>query len=232
MTATAADLNVALLHDIAAVAAALGHPTRLNIANLLAQAEKPVDWLADQAGESLANTSAHLRVLAAAGLVSSERRGRHVFYRLASDRVLHVLVAVRNAAEAVSPAVRETARALTADLPEIAGSGESLMNQVRRGRFALLDLRPPDEYAAGHMPGARSFPFDSLDAQLEALPRTRPLAAYCRGPYCAMAVDGVRRLRGRSLNALRVPFGMAEWRAAGLPVEIGATSRRPNGGRG
>lgn len=209
-----------LYDKFARVGQALSSPTRLRMLNLLAQTERSVDDLAARLGESRANTSAHLKVLRQAHLVEGRRDGRRVFYGVAGDQALRLWLALRDMGLAEIPEAREAMRQYASE-PAAMGrlDAQALAEKVRRGDVVLIDLRPADEYAAGHLPAARSVPFDELEQRLEDLPRDKELIAYCRGPYCVAAIKGVRALREAGLDARRLYEGVAEWRAAGRRLE-------------
>jgi rhodanese-related sulfurtransferase/predicted transcriptional regulator len=212
--------KAALFDAQASVAQALGSGRRAEIVDLLAQGERSVEEIATEIDQSVANTSQHLQVLARAGLVRSRRQGTRIFYRLASERVSELWVAVRDVA------VRHVAEAgVLAD--EYLGerdeveqlSAEELEQRLARDEVVVLDVRPEPEYRAGHIAGARSAPLPVLASLLPKLPRRREIVAYCRGPYCVFADDAVRLLRARGMKARRLDVGFPEWRRAGLPVE-------------
>jgi rhodanese-related sulfurtransferase/predicted transcriptional regulator len=213
--------KAALFDAQASVAQALGSGRRAEIVDLLAQGERSVEEIAGEIGQSVANTSQHLQVLARAGLVRSRREATRVYYRLASDRVAELWAAVRDVA------VRHVAEvSVLADeyLGERDGveqlSAEELERRLARGDVVVLDVRPETEYRAGHIAGARSAPLPVLGDIASKLPKRRQIVAYCRGPYCVYADDAVRLLRGRGLKARRLDVGYPEWRRAGLPVEV------------
>jgi rhodanese-related sulfurtransferase len=214
----------ALFQHFARIGHALSSPPRLRLIALLAQAEKTVERLAEQTGQSVASASAHLKVLRAACLVEARRAGRHVYYRLASESVSRFWLALRELGEAQLPEVREVVRTYFSD-PEslVKLDGQELLDEVRGGRVTLIDVRPVDEYEAGHLPDARNLPFEQIEQWIAHLPRRKQIVAYCRGPYCVTAVNAVARLREHGLRAYRLPAGVAEWRAAGLPL---STSRQ------
>jgi rhodanese-related sulfurtransferase/DNA-binding HxlR family transcriptional regulator len=210
-----------LFDALASVAQALGSGRRAEIVDVLAQSERSVEEIAREIDQSVANTSQHLQVLARSGLVRSRREGTRVFYRLASDRVGELWGAVRDVA------VRHVAEVgvLSDDyLGERDGveplSAAELARRLARDEVVLLDVRPEQEYRAGHIAGARSAPLSELSGLLPDLPRRRAIVAYCRGPYCVYADDAVRLLRARGLEASRLDVGFPEWRRAGLPVEL------------
>ena len=221
----------ALVGAFASVAKALGNGHRAEIVDVLAQGERSVERLADEIGQSVANTSHHLRLLADAGLLRTRREGNHVYYRLASDRVGQLWGALRDVAveHVAEIAVLRDGYLGDRNGVELIDAPE-LAARLEKGRVVVLDVRPSDEYEAGHIAGARSAPLDELPELLGALPRSREIVAYCRGPYCVYADDAVRLLRRRGLRARRLDTGFPEWRRAQLPTEadvrpVGAVDR-------
>jgi rhodanese-related sulfurtransferase len=215
----------AIYEQLARIGKAVAAPRRLELLDLLGQAPRTVEGLADQTGMSVANTSQHLQVLRAAGLVEAAKDGLYVTYRLASDDVATFSVQLRRLAESRLAEVERVKRqffATTDDLDAV--SGKELRARVRRGEVVLLDVRPAEEYAAGHLPGAVSIPHDELKRRLGELPKNRQVVAYCRGPYCVFAGQAVKLLRARGFEAARIEDGVADWRARGLPVERSARS--------
>lgn len=214
------------LHDgFAEVAKALASGRRTELVDVLAQGERHVEELADEIGQSVANTSFHLRTLAAAGLVTTRREGTRVYYRLASARVVDLWSALREVAAAHHAELDALAAAYLGDrsrLEEI--SQAELSDRIAAGDVIVIDVRPPAEYAAGHIVGARSIPIEQLAAGLKAIPRDVDVVAYCRGPYCVMADDAVRFLRRRGRRARRLEDGFPEWRRADRPVATGVAS--------
>jgi rhodanese-related sulfurtransferase len=209
-----------LFDALASVARALGSGRRAEIVDLLAQGERSVEEIANEISQSVANTSQHLQVLAGAGLVRSRRKGTRVFYRLASERVGNLWVAVRDVAVRHVAEVNQLADDYLGERDGIEPvSVSELEARLARGDVVLLDVRPEPEYRAGHIAGARSAPLAALAALAPKLPRRREIVAYCRGPYCVYADDAVRQLRERGLKARRLDVGFPEWRRAGLPVE-------------
>jgi rhodanese-related sulfurtransferase/DNA-binding transcriptional ArsR family regulator len=209
-----------VLATFAGVAHAVAHPARLRLLSLLTQAPKTVTTLAEACHESVANTSAHLAVLTDVGLLRRQREGRHIRYALAGHEVSHLLAALRAVGEAMAP--RTARRAFAAfDGPDVAPlTPHEVQAEMRRGT-ALVDVRPADEYAAGHLPGAQSLPLQQLGRASRSLGDT-PVLVYCRGRYCLGAVEGVRRLARRRTGVRRLPFGVAEWTAAGYALEVGS----------
>jgi rhodanese-related sulfurtransferase len=178
--------------------------------------------VADEIGQSVANTSHHLRALARAGLVTTRREGTHIHYSLASDRVHEMWTAVRAVAEQHASGLEQLAAAYLGnrDGVDVIDRAE-LLARLETGSVVLLDVRPELEFGAGHIPGARSVPITTLRRQLKALPKDTEVVAYCRGPYCVFADEAVRELRRRGFSARRLVDGFPEWRRAGLPVDVG-----------
>ncbi|MPZ73988.1 MAG: metalloregulator ArsR/SmtB family transcription factor [Nitriliruptorales bacterium] len=209
----------ALFDTFATIARALSSGRRVEIVELLAQGERSVEQVADAIGQSVANTSHHLRTMARAGLVNSRRTGTHVQYRLASDEVLQLWWAMRGVAADRLGSLGTRARAYIGDRGELESiSRGELLDLLDRGDVLVVDVRPELEYAAGHLPGAICVPPDQLE-RLDELPADRDVVAYCRGPYCVYADDAVRRLRQQGRRAVRLEEGLPEWRYAGGPVE-------------
>jgi len=209
-----------LYEELGRVARAIDSPRRLELIDLLAQGERSVEDLAAQAALSVANASRHLQVLRGARLVESRKDGLRVYYRLAEAAVHDVARAVRGLAQRRLAEVDRLTRTYLGSRDELEPvSREELVRRVRAGRAVVIDVRPREEYRAGHIPGALSVPVDELDKRLAELPAGKEIVAYCRGPYCAMAYDAVSRLRARGRRARRLADGFPEWRASGLPVE-------------
>lgn len=192
---------------------ALANPHRLELLELLAQAPRSVDQLARASGMSTANASQHLQALHAAGLLEREREGNRVRYALAGERALAVWLTLRDASAAQLAEVERAARTYLG--PEVDEVGrEELVERLRRGDVVLVDVRPPEEFAAGHIDGARSMPLDELERRLGELPADTEVVAYCRGPFCAYAHEAVRRLRAAGREARRLREGWPEWKLA------------------
>ncbi|VWD21048.1 ArsR family transcriptional regulator [Burkholderia lata] len=214
----------AIYASLAEVAQALGHPNRLELLEHLAQRERSVEELAALSGMTFANTSRHLQILRRARLVDTERRGKHIVYRLAGDSEVVVLmkalgrVGERNVAE-VNKVMGDYFHARDTLEPV---SRDELTARLADGLVTLLDVRPHDEFTEGHLPGALNIPLSELDARVSELPAGTEIVAYCRGPYCVFAVEAVAALRARGFNAARLEDGFPEWKAAGLAVETGA----------
>jgi rhodanese-related sulfurtransferase len=217
------DAKDSLFAAFASVAKALGNGHRAEIVDVLAQGERSVDELAAEIGQSIANTSQHLQVLAQAGLVQSRRAGTRVIYRPASEGVLDLWTAVRGVAVEHVASVEVLADAYLGDRAEVESVGmDDLAARLAEGSVVLLDVRPRAEYRAGHLPEALSVPIDELPAVVDALPGGLEVVAYCRGPYCVYADDAVRLLRARGRAARRLDVGFPEWRRAGRPVAVPA----------
>jgi rhodanese-related sulfurtransferase len=208
---------------VARIGKAADSPRRLEILEVLAQGPRTVETLAGETALSVANASRHLQVLRHAGLVEGRKRGLFVEYRLADPEVFELLRVLRAIAERRLGDVERLVRAYLSARDELeAVSREELLERVRAGSVVVLDVRPSEEYRAGHIAGAVSLPLKDLPRRLRRLPARKEVVAYCRGPYCVMAVDAVRMLRGRGRRARRLVEGFPEWRAAGLPVEVGS----------
>lgn len=214
------DFKDAIYEQIARVGKAVSSATRLELLDLLCQGPRTVESLARQAGQSIANTSKHLRLLHGAKLVETERRGTFVTYRLAGDEVCELFRMLRSLAESrlaeVEAITRDFLRSKEALEPVDRGE---LIRRVRDGEAVVLDVRPREEYEAGHIPGALSAPIAELKDLVGELPRDRQIVAYCRGPYCVMSIDAVRLLRERGFDAVRLEDGVPDWRQRGYEVE-------------
>lgn len=210
----------ALFDGLARIARALASGRRAEIVELLAQGERTVEEIAGEVGQSVANTSHHLRTLARAGLVATRRSGTYVHYRLVSDEVAEAWSALRRLAASQVDDLDQLARAYLGDRDDLETiTREELLGRIDRGEVVVVDVRPGPEYAAGHLPGAISIPPDRLDDLLDELPTDGDVVAYCRGPYCVYADDAVRRLQARGRRAMRLQDGLPEWRHAGHPIE-------------
>lgn len=214
-----------LYEQFARVGKAASSPKRLELLDLLCQGPRTVEALAEQAALSVANASQHLQVLRAARLVDADKKGPYVEYRLADDEVCRFFLALRGLAEARLAEVEQVSRAYFEQRGAMeALEGEELMRRVKSGAVTVLDVRPPEEYRAGHIPGALSIPVSELKARLKELPKGREVVAYCRGPYCVMALDAVDLLRKKGFEAHRMEQGVVEWRARGWRIETEGAS--------
>jgi rhodanese-related sulfurtransferase/DNA-binding transcriptional ArsR family regulator len=217
----------ALFDGFAEVAKALGHGARLEILELLAQTERSVEALAQRADLSIANASQHLRLMRRAGLLASRRDGQRVLYRLRDPVVLELAAALRRVAERNVAEIRALIdgyfRARDSLEPV---SRRELGRRLKDGAVTVLDVRPADEFAAGHLPKAINIPLRELRRRLREIPKNRAVVAYCRGPYCVLAYEAVALLRGRGFEVRRLEDGFPEWKASGLPVESGSHATR------
>jgi rhodanese-related sulfurtransferase/DNA-binding MarR family transcriptional regulator len=213
-----------LFDQFAGVAGALASGRRAEIIDVLANGERTVEQLSRQVDLSVANTSQHLQVLKEAGLVASTRDGNRVRYRLASPTVFQFWVALRALTAERAPEVGRLVEAYVGARDDLEPIGRhELRKRMRSGEpLVVIDVRPVEEYNAGHIPGARSVPLDELEKRLRELPRRRDVVAYCRGPYCAFAPEAVRTLRTHGFKARRLSDGLPEWAAAGFRVEVTA----------
>ena len=211
-----------LFQQLARIAAALGSAARLDLLEVLAQGERSVDQLASLTGLSVANTSQHLQKLRQAGLTPGRKEGPYVFYRLAGDGVVGLLGALRQTGEAHVAEIDRLVRDYfsSRDQMEPVAAAE-LLDRARKGLVTVLDVRPAEEFEAGHLPGAVNIPIEQLGKRLGELPKRKEVVAYCRGPYCLMSYEAVELLRRKGHKARRLENGLPEWRLAGLPVEQG-----------
>jgi rhodanese-related sulfurtransferase len=213
--------KTALFEAIAIMGKAFSSPTRLELLDLLAQAPRTVEELAKASGQSNANTSQHLQALHAAGMVSRAREGTSVRYSIAGDEALALWLAIRNASVTQLGDVERAARDYLG--PEVESiTSEELVERLGRGDVVLIDVRPREEFEAGHIEGAQSIPIDEIEQRLAELPSDREIIAYCRGPFCAYAHDAVRRLEESGRKAKRLDIGWPEWRLAGPPSKARA----------
>jgi rhodanese-related sulfurtransferase len=214
--------KTAIYEQFARIGKAISNPSRLELLDLLCQGPRTVEALAKEANLGLANTSQHLKVLRAARLVEAEKAGLYVTYRLADEHVCQFFRSLRALAETRLADVREISRQFLESRQGLQPvDREQLLTKVRDGAVTVLDVRPPEEYRAGHLPGALSIPLKELERRLSDLPRDREIVAYCRGPYCVLAVEAVEMLRARGFTAFRLEDGVQDWQARGLPVAVG-----------
>ena len=214
--------KTAIFEQFARIGKAISNPSRLELLDLLCQGPRTVEVLAKEANLGLANTSQHLKALKTARLVETEKSGLFVTYRLADDQVCQFFRSLRNLAETRLTEVREITREFLANRQGLEPvNRDALLNKVREGAVTVLDVRPAEEYRAGHIPGALSIPLKELERRLSDLPRDREVVAYCRGPYCVLAVEAVEILRSRGFSAFRLEENVQDWREEGLPVAIG-----------
>jgi rhodanese-related sulfurtransferase len=209
-----------LFEQFARIGKALASPRRLEIVDLLAQGERTVEEIARETDMSVASASQHLQALKSARMVEARRQGLYMHYRLADQDVFRTWQAVRALAESRLSEVDSVVEAYLVDRDALeAVDATELMERLSNGNVVVLDVRPEEEYRAGHIPGALSVPVDTLEAALHTLPRDREIVAYCRGPYCVFSDEAVALLRARGYRARRLRQGLPDWRAAGMPVE-------------
>jgi rhodanese-related sulfurtransferase len=209
-----------MYEQLARIGKAVAAPKRLELLDLLSQGPRTVERLSTEAALSIANASQHLQVLRAARLVEAEKKGFYVEYRLADEQVGLFFRGMRSLAHArlaEADRVSRTYFEQRGALEPVAG--EELLRRVRKGEVTVLDVRPVEEYRAGHIPGAISVPVEDLEARMKELPKSREIVAYCRGPYCVMAVEAVKLLRKKGRKAHRMEQGVVDWRARGWPIE-------------
>jgi len=211
-----------LYEQFARIGKAVAHPKRIELLDLLCQGERSVEVLAEAAAMSVTNTSAHLRVLREARLVSTRKEGTRVFYRLADDAVCDFFVNLRDLASDRYAEVDRIVRDYFEARDELEPvDREELLERAGQGEVVVLDVRPREEYEAGHIPGAVSVPLKELRQRMASLPKGAEIVAYCRGPYCVLAPQALELLRRRGFTARRLLDGFPEWRRAGLPVAVG-----------
>jgi len=212
-----------LFDAFAEVAKALASGRRAEIIDVLAQGERSVDELAKEIDQSVANTSHHLHALTRAGLLTSRREGTRVIYMLASERVSELWAALRDVAAEHVAGIEKLATEYLGDRGDVeAITREELASRLRRRNVVVIDVRPPAEYAAGHIPGARSVPPDEVRRRLRTIPKDSEIVvAYCRGPFCVYADDVVRSLQRRGIRARRLEDGFPEWKRAGHDIAVG-----------
>ena len=209
-----------LFEQFARIGQALSSGPRLELLELLAQSERSVDALAQLTGLAVANTSRHLQQLRQAGLIVARKESQFVYYRLAGDEVVRLIYALGAVGEAHSADVDKLVKMFMTDKDAFEPvSAKDVIERARKGLVTVLDVRPPEEYAAGHVAGAINIPLPEINKRLHELPAKREIVAYCRGPYCLMAFEAVVLLRTKGRKARRLQDGLPEWRLRGLPVE-------------
>lgn len=212
----------AIYEQLARIGKAVASPRRLELLDLLAQGPRTVEALARETGQSVANTSQHLQALRAARLVTAEKRGLFVTCRLADNEVAEFFRGLRRVAESRLAEIERVTRAFLGQHGLLEPVDRAaLVERVRQGKVTVLDVRPASEYRTGHIPGAISVPLAELERRLGELPKRREIVAYCRGPYCVLALEAVGRLRARGYRAVRLEDGVPDWRARGFPIAVG-----------
>lgn len=209
-----------LYEHVARIGKALSSPKRLELLELLAQGEKPVETIAAQADIDMRLASAHLKALREARLVETRRDGKYVHYRLSGPDVAHLWVTLRETAEEHLVELRVALEQMASAPDSLCSeSRENLLQKAKQGEVIVIDVRPPPEYEAGHLPFARSMPLGELEKRLADLPADCTIVAYCRGPFCLMSDEAVKLLRARGFAAQKISDGVSEWAASGLPIE-------------
>jgi len=223
MSVRPADARSVLHEQFARIGKAVASPRRIELLELLCQGERSVDALARATGMAVTNVSQHLQALKAARLVTARRAGTRIYYRAADEQVCRFTASLGSVARERFAEVEQIAREHVEgpDALEPITRAQLLARLARRD-VVVLDVRPPEEYRAGHIPGAISVPLDDLGRRLRALPKTKLIVAYCRGPFCVLAPQALALLRARGFRARRLEDGLPEWRAAGLPVASGS----------
>ncbi|MFZ5617898.1 MAG: ArsR/SmtB family transcription factor [Pseudomonadota bacterium] len=226
MTESSRNVKATLHESFAEIAKAAGHPHRLALLDQLAQGERNVDALAEAAGLSIANASQHLQLMRRAGLLAARRDGKFTLYRLSDDSVLDLLDAVGRIARRNSAAVKEVVSSYFNERDAMEPvSRRELRRRMKAGTVTVLDVRPAEEFALGHLPRAINIPVGELKRRLSELPRGKEIVAYCRGPYCVFAFEAIWTLRAAGYEAHRLEDGMPHWRADGHPVETGIAAQ-------
>lgn len=214
------ELKNRLYEQVSRVSKALASPKRLELIELLCQCEKSVETLARETDMSVKLASAHLRALRAGRLVETRKDGKYVLYRLADPSVADLWVSLRSVAEERLLDLQMALRSLLEARAMLVGvDRKSILRKAQKGEVIVIDVRPEEEFAAGHLPYARSLPLTELKKRLKQLPKDKPVVAYCRGPFCMMAKDAVALLQKQGYRARQLDDGVAEWRARGLPIE-------------
>ena len=215
-----ASAKIQIFEQFAELARVLGHAHRLELIEHVSQGERSVERLSELTGLSFANASQHLQLLRRGGFITSRREGKRVLYRLADGPILELLSALRHYAEHNRAEVRKITTDYFQRLDHLEPvSRDELVDRLRDGSVTLLDVRPQDEFALGHLPGAWNVPIGELEKRLADLPTNQEFVAYCRGPYCVLSFEAVAALRAKGYRIRRLEDGYPEWSAAGLPVE-------------
>ena len=223
------NLKQQIYSQVARIGKVVCHGHRLELLEYLAQGERTVEALVKLTGLSVANTSQHLRVMRQSGLVEARKDGLYVYYSLADDEIVRLLSSMRKLAESHLADVDRLVRAYLTVKDELEPiPRRELLERARKGMVTVLDVRPPEEFASGHVPGAVNVPLKDLTKRLKELPQDQEIVAYCRGPHCVLAFEAVAKLREKGFQARRMEDGFPEWREAGLPVEKTAVTESSN----
>ncbi len=226
MTTTERRFKNDIYEQFARIGKAVSSPKRLELLDLLCQTERTVESLAAEAQLSVANTSRHLQILRGVRLVEAEKQGLHVTYRVADPAVGEFFLAMRKLAETRLADIEQITRDFFGSHGNFeALSSKALLQRVREGEVTVLDVRPPEEYISGHLPGAISIPLAELERRMQELPRHQEIVAYCRGPYCVLSAEAVERLRKAGFEAVRFEEGVQDWQMRGLPLVSGIEER-------
>lgn len=210
-----------LFEEFARIGKALSSGRRLELLELLAQSERTVEELATETGMSIANASRHLQMLRNARLVDAQRQGTYAWYRLSNQHVLRLWLSLREVGEMQLVEIERVVENFFKDRKDLeATSCEDLLKQIETGNVVVLDVRPEQEYRAGHIRGARSIPVRELEKRLKEIPKKKAIVAYCRGPYCVFADDAVKALRQKGFRAVRLAEGFPDWKMRGFPVAV------------
>jgi len=216
---SSANAKQAVFSGLAELAKALASPNRIEIIELLGQGERSVEAIAERLGLSVANTSQHLRLMQRCGALTSRRNGKRVLYALSDPGVVELMSSLSRLAERRTAEVRSVVSSYFHQRDSLEPvSRPELLDRMSAGLVTVLDVRPGDEFAAGHLPGALNIPLSELERRLDELPADREVVAYCRGPWCVLSFEAVAALRARGFTVRRLEDGYPEWKAAGLPV--------------
>lgn len=228
MTTPSRKFKDAIYEQLGRIGKAVSSPTRLELLDLLCQGPRTVEALAREANQGIANTSQHLQVLRSARLVETEKQGHFVTYRLADGLVCEFFRTLRVLAEFRLAEIERVSREFLDERGAMEPvDRKALIERVKSGEATVIDVRPAEEYQAGHIPGSISVPLGDLEQHLADLPRNQEIIAYCRGPYCVLAIKAVELLRAKGFKAVRLEDGVPDWRARGFPVEAGASEVNP-----
>lgn len=217
-----------IFEQLAVLGKGLANGHRLELLEFLAQGERTVEELAGRAGLSVANTSQHLLRLRRSGLAASRKQGQQVYYRLTDGRVIELLMIMRSLAETNLAEMDRLIGSFLHGLDDLEPvPADEMMRRIQNDEVTVIDVRPADEFANGHLPGAMNIPLKELERSLKLLPKDRDVIAYCRGPYCVLAFQAVAKLRANGLTVRRLANGFPEWKQAGFPVEVGPAKTEP-----
>lgn len=215
-------MKAVFLEQFARIGKALSSPSRLALIDLLCQSEKSVETLVAQSNFSLKNVSAQLRVLKEAGLVSSRKDGKYVYYSVSDEKVPEFWANLQDFSSRKLAELQTISKDLIGDTEHLERvDRKTLLARAKREEVIVIDVRPRDEYESAHLPYAISLPLSELKAKLKQLPKSKEIVAYCRGPYCLMAVEAVQLLKRRGFKAIRLDDGVREWKSAGFPIQRG-----------